>query len=293
MRRTIKIISIACAHLPVVLILILVLAVLAAIMAATGQGPDDAPLLEDAALSDAEAIDAAWERLAEDCDRTQYRYTCRAFLRASYSVVFKGKPLAAGFWDDLVSVAYAVITEETGDEENPTEKSLIAITYEPDLFSRLRELADQPIDAAAEKRIRDEWNMFLMLGGRFQPPLNDPYLKDHITIPFGGTHKGITVAFDEIRTMSARAMEAGTVKESAYDETLGNYVLIEHGDGMLTLYGHLYLSNVEAGQKVTAGFVLGRVGDSGLTDACALYIEIRGADNVPQDPLEWLASPAP
>jgi murein DD-endopeptidase MepM/ murein hydrolase activator NlpD len=293
-KRTMKIIGFVIAHLPVVLGLVLVLAVLSAIMAAIGQGPDDAPLLETTAAPEVEAIDEAWERLAAGCERTQYSYSCRAFLRAAYTVVFKGRtPEDGAFWDGLVAVAYAVITDETGDEENPEEKSLIAITYEPDLFERLWQLARRPADPAAEERIRDARSMFLMMDGRFQPPLNDPYLRDHVTIPFGGAgpagaHKGITVSFGEIRALSARAMEAGTVKESGYDETFGNYVLIEHSDGMRTMYGHLYNRNVQAGQAVPAGYVLGRIGSSGLTQECALYVEVRQADGTHTDPLEWL-----
>ena len=60
-------------------------------------------------------------------------------------------------------------------------------------------------------------------------------------------------------------------KKSGY----GKHVVIDHGYGYETLYGHMSKINVKKGQKVTKGQIIGRVGNTGTSTGEHLHYEVR------------------
>ncbi len=69
----------------------------------------------------------------------------------------------------------------------------------------------------------------------------------------------------------------------------GNTVIIDHQNSMITVYAHLQSIAVKAGDKVRKGDVLGKVGNSGLTEQPVLHFEVRiGKDAKEDNPLRWL-----
>ena len=68
----------------------------------------------------------------------------------------------------------------------------------------------------------------------------------------------------------------GRVEKSQYSATSGNYVLVNHGYGYKTYYGHLYKRSVKRGDKVERGDKLGEVGNTGRnTTAEHLHYEVQ------------------
>ena len=67
----------------------------------------------------------------------------------------------------------------------------------------------------------------------------------------------------------------------------GNMTLINHGNGLSTLYGHQSSIIVSAGQSVTQGQVIGYVGSTGKSTGCHLHFEVRVNGN-PVDPTAYL-----
>lgn len=67
----------------------------------------------------------------------------------------------------------------------------------------------------------------------------------------------------------------------------GNYVLINHGDGLQTLYGHLLAFLVKPGESVTRGQLIGMVGSTGNSTGPHTHFEVR-VDNSPVDPMQFV-----
>ncbi|MFP5326142.1 MAG: M23 family metallopeptidase, partial [Acidimicrobiia bacterium] len=67
----------------------------------------------------------------------------------------------------------------------------------------------------------------------------------------------------------------------------GNATIIDHGGSLATLYAHQSAIVVKAGQRVTRGQVIGRVGSTGFSTGPHLHFEVRLA-GAPVDPLRYL-----
>ncbi len=79
-----------------------------------------------------------------------------------------------------------------------------------------------------------------------------------------------------------RSAAKGTVivsRTGSWNGGYGNYVVIDHGNGTQTLYGHLSKNSVWQGQSVVAGQVIGACGNTGRSTGPHLHFEVRGAKN--------------
>lgn len=66
----------------------------------------------------------------------------------------------------------------------------------------------------------------------------------------------------------------------------GNYVIIDHGFGYTSLYGHMYSIDVKVGDEVLKGQPIGKIGSSGTSTAPHLHYEVRLKGN-PVDPITY------
>lgn len=73
---------------------------------------------------------------------------------------------------------------------------------------------------------------------------------------------------------SVIAVKGGTVVEAAYESGYGNYVVIDHGNGLKTLYAHNKRIVVSKGQKVTAGQLIALSGNTGRSTGPHLHFEV-------------------
>ncbi len=87
---------------------------------------------------------------------------------------------------------------------------------------------------------------------------------------------------------AVRAVAKGRVDFANDDyEGMGGMIVLNHGDGYFTLYGHLDAVLVSSGQEVEPGAIIGRVGDAGSLKGPILHFEVRkGA--AAQNPRDWL-----
>lgn len=88
-----------------------------------------------------------------------------------------------------------------------------------------------------------------------------------------GNHTGTDVAAP--KNTPIRSARGGVVTISAYNNSYGNYVVVDHGDSYATLYAHMNSRAVSEGQVVSQGQVLGYVGTTGSSTGYHLHYELR------------------
>ena len=119
------------------------------------------------------------------------------------------------------------------------------------------------------------------LGISLIKPISDGYtITSRFGSRWGTTHTGLDVAAPMGTNIVAAA--AGTVTRStAQVDSAGNYsgygeyIVISHGNGIQTLYGHCSARYVSEGQYVEQGQLIGAVGSTGKSTGPHLHLEIR------------------
>ncbi len=89
----------------------------------------------------------------------------------------------------------------------------------------------------------------------------------------GEFHKGIDIGSPDGTPVHAPA--DGRVVKAAMGNGYGREIQIDHGNSIVTVYGHLQGWNVAAGQEVVKGEVIGFVGHSGRTTGSHLHYEVQ------------------
>lgn len=103
----------------------------------------------------------------------------------------------------------------------------------------------------------------------------------------GSFHAGIDIPAPEGEVILAAA--DGTVSEVGFNPERGNYLVLDHGDGLSTLYGQCRDFTVEEGDTVRVGEMIGAVGSTGMSTGPHLHFEVR-QDNEPQNPVAYFDS---
>jgi murein DD-endopeptidase MepM/ murein hydrolase activator NlpD len=103
----------------------------------------------------------------------------------------------------------------------------------------------------------------------------------------GKVNDGINIAAQS--GTQVRSAGKGVVVYSGNEiGVFGGLILIDHGDGWVTAYGHLGQLQVARGDKVSAGQPIGNVGETGYVSEPQLHFEIR-KDRIPVDPVSKLS----
>jgi murein DD-endopeptidase MepM/ murein hydrolase activator NlpD len=101
-------------------------------------------------------------------------------------------------------------------------------------------------------------------------------------------HPGIDIAV--ANDSEVRAVGAGVVKSAGLDDVYGKYVVIDHGQGYMSVYGHANRLLVQPGDDVAAGDRIALSGSTGRSTAPHLHFEIR-LDGSPLDPFRFVRQP--
>lgn len=152
---------------------------------------------------------------------------------------------------------------------------------EKDLSASIDKLNAEADKLAAEIRAASNTST-KYAGGSMTWPLPGYYI---ITSPFGNRlhpvlkvyklHTGIDIAGSGCNGKDVVAANSGTVIKAEYNTGYGNYIVIDHGGGITTLYGHSSKLLVKKGDYVTKGQTIMKVGTTGYSTGPHLHFEIR------------------
>jgi murein DD-endopeptidase MepM/ murein hydrolase activator NlpD len=129
-------------------------------------------------------------------------------------------------------------------------------------------------------------------GGEMLWPVPGNY---EITSPFGGRSHPITGVWSnhggiDIRASYGKPIVAandGEVIYAGFHYSYGNYVIVDHGGGIATLYGHCSKLLVGKGQAVSKGDTIALIGSTGESTGNHLHFEVR-VNGVRKQPMDYL-----
>lgn len=177
--------------------------------------------------------------------------------------------------------AVATLEREIRDEGSRLERlrrdeqDLVA------LIAHLRSaLADVPPDSVAA---------FEDLRGELAWPVPGRALNRYGQARAGGRMTWTGVRIGAEPGSEVRAVAHGRVAYADWLPGMGLLVVLDHGHGYMTLYGHNQALFAQPGDWVTAGAIIATVGDSGGQETAGLYYEIR-KDGQPVDPAPWMTA---
>jgi len=112
-----------------------------------------------------------------------------------------------------------------------------------------------------------------------------PTVGARITQYYSWSHKGLDIANKTGTPLYAA--EDGTVERSGWSNGYGYNVIINHGGGLKTLYGHASKLYVKAGDTVSRGEVIAAMGSTGWSTGPHIHFEVR-VNGVQQNPLNYI-----
>ena len=225
-----------------------------------------------------------WDGYVENCE---YIALCKEQLQLEKELLDEQKT--------------SVEEEQKKVEDLITEKQKQITAYETDINTQQKaiaeyeqEIADQDaLIAQLEKAVKEEKMRLIYDGGTFRFPLasytriSDDYgYRMHPTLGVRKFHNGVDLAAP--KGTSIYAAYDGAVIAAGYSATMGNYVMLHHGDDLYTIYMHASKLLVKTGDSVKAGDTIAQVGSTGRSTGNHLHFGVR-RDGVYVSPWEYLS----
>lgn len=121
--------------------------------------------------------------------------------------------------------------------------------------------------------------------GNLAWPTVGGYISSKQGYRWGKNHKGIDIARPSDRTI--KAADNGKVVSAGYDGGYGNKIVIDHQNGLRTVYAHLASISVSVGQTVSQGSAIGIMGTTGDSTGIHLHFEVY-KNGALQNPLNYV-----
>ena len=152
---------------------------------------------------------------------------------------------------------------------------------------RLQMLLDEAANSLANLKLPDDALLFKQLRGELPKPSTGKVLHHYGSYRSSSRLTWSGIFYDDIPGSDVTAVHYGRVIFSDYLKGHGLLLIIDHGDGYMSLYAHNQALYKETGDWVSGEEVIASVGNSGGLESAGLYFEIRHQGQ-PQDPRKWL-----
>ena len=218
------------------------------------------------------------QKLTEYEETVEYITAAKAQLEQDYADL---EAMKANVEDQKRSVAALMSQKETelaGITDNISDAQSEAKYFEAEIQAQ-NELIAEIKRIEAEKAAAGNKGENPYSGGAFTWPCPS---STRITSDYGprksptagasSNHKGIDIGADYGAVIVAAA--PGTVKAANYSSSAGNYIMIDHGGGLYTVYMHCSSLAVSEGTAVTAGQTIAYVGSTGISTGNHLHFGV-------------------
>ncbi len=198
--------------------------------------------------------------------------------------------------DILDETRETVLQEEAALQELIDEKSATLLQYENDISKKEQaireyeadireqnEIVEQLEKAIAEEKKKILENQGVVIrydGGQFKFPMasytrmsSDYGWRIHPTLGYNKFHNGVDFAAPT--GTAIYAAYDGKVVAASYSSSMGNYVMIDHGDSLYTIYMHASKLYVSSGDVVIRGETIAAVGSTGRSTGPHLHFGVR------------------
>jgi len=191
----------------------------------------------------------------------------------------------------------AVINNLAAKQNEVTIASRSKETYMASIQGDINEIQRQEAEmnaqsAKIEKEILAAQRAVEYAGGEMAWPVPGNY---KITSPFGGRYDPITGVWSshggtDIAAPYGSAIVSandGVVIFAGWHYSYGNYIIVDHGGGIATLYGHCSKLLAAKGQAVSRGETIAKIGSTGYSTGNHLHFEVR-INGVRTQPMDYL-----
>ena len=219
-------------------------------------------------------------KLQEYAEQTTYVEKCRDELKEEKNVIDEAKKAAEteqANMNDLMNEKQAQVGDMIADI---TDKEAAIKEYEASIAAENSEIQAMEKAVAEEKAKLAQDNARQYNGGMFTWPcpsytrISDDYgERIHPILGIKQFHNGVDMAAPGGSPILAAY--DGDVVGAGYSPTMGNYIMIDHGSGLYTIYMHASALYVSTGQSVTKGQKIAAVGSTGRSTGCHLHFSVR------------------
>ena len=153
-----------------------------------------------------------------------------------------------------------------------------------DLLNQITHAVSRPVTLSTDRS-------FVSQKGRLPSPIFAP-----VRYTFGQSRgddetRWQGIMFDAREGKPIKAIHGGRVVFAEWLRGYGLLMILDHGSGYMSLYGHAQILNKKVGDAIERGDILGLVGNSGGLSQASLYFEVRH-NGIAQNPVLWCRLPS-
>lgn len=208
----------------------------------------------------------------------EYVSLCKAKLEVEQEVLNETKAAAEAEQLAMEELIKEKEAEILAYENDIAKKEEIIAAYEAEIAEQTSII--EALEAAVAADRADLWGERVYNGGMFCWPapsytrISDDYgYRNHPILNVQQFHTGVDMAAPGGTPILAAY--DGAVVQAAYNSSMGNYVMIDHGSGLYTIYMHAQKLMVSAGDEVSRGEQIATVGTTGRSTGNHLHFSVR------------------